>query len=733
MKNLNKILGLGLIAWVFFACEQPIPEHLHYQSEGLIVIETEALDTIPGWSIRDYYTGKGQQTDTANAEMQIPIKVDTPGEWSVWVLARPNLSKLLDGDFSLNVNTSSVDLSADSNLALEWISTRKSDAERATVLIDKTGIHTLSLKADFKSFYVDKIVLASTRDFSPVGYGPLATTSPEILPLSDKNKEEIVLPPYWAFGVLYGGYTNQQETINRVKRLLIEDYPIDAYWIDSWFWDYERKGDGPGGYMSFKQDPKAFPNPAEMWKLMGDNGIRSGIWIWNGILQKENEEIYADFEQRGFFSGTYTERGGWHNEGNNSLMGNIDFENPEAVAYYKSKLKPYFDLGVDFFKIDRSSAIPFTKAAFEMAQEYGAQTKGRGFVLAHVHSTYNPEFKKYPTKWTGDAKIDWDQPAYPNMFQYAMGAYKQNVDMVSNPHKTTYEVPFMAHDAGGYSFFGPTKVDEELYIRWTQFASFSPVMTLFSAPANPRANVPFNFSKTAQTSFKKHAQLRHRLFPYIYTYAHLTRLHEKRLIVGNPKFKNEYAFGDAFYVAPIVEKGSSSRIVNLPTGVWINFWTEEQLSGGKAITVKTPLSEMPLFVKSGAIIPMKTYTQTLDKNFSRDLEIHYYNSDEPTDFTLIEDDGLSNAYQEGALAKTLLESAWVDGVKTFIVHPVSGAFDGMPQSRNITLVIHQIDGATSVQVNSQEIKTYRYDAKNKILTIDVGDCSYAENTRVRVL
>ena len=27
----------------------------------------------------------------------------------------------------------------------------------------------------------------------------------------------IILPPAWAFGILYGGYTNQQETIERVE------------------------------------------------------------------------------------------------------------------------------------------------------------------------------------------------------------------------------------------------------------------------------------------------------------------------------------------------------------------------------------------------------------------------------------------------------------------------------------------------------------------------------------
>lgn len=65
---------------------------------------------------------------------------------------------------------------------------------------------------------------------------------------SDRNllkidiDSNVVLPPSWAFGVLYGGYTNQVETIERINNIIAHDYPIDAYWIDSWFWSYLEKG-----------------------------------------------------------------------------------------------------------------------------------------------------------------------------------------------------------------------------------------------------------------------------------------------------------------------------------------------------------------------------------------------------------------------------------------------------------------------------------------------------------
>ena len=68
------------------------------------------------------------------------------------------------------------------------------------------------------------------------------------LNVADSN---VVLPPAWAFGVLYGGYTNQEQTIATVKEIQQHDYPIDAYWIDSWFWSFDDHGRGPKKYIDF--------------------------------------------------------------------------------------------------------------------------------------------------------------------------------------------------------------------------------------------------------------------------------------------------------------------------------------------------------------------------------------------------------------------------------------------------------------------------------------------------
>ena len=93
----------------------------------------------------------------------------------------------------------------------------------------------------------------------------------------------VVLPPAWSFGVLYGGYTNQQETIDRIKKIQAHDYPIDAYWIDSWFWDYQNHGMGPDKYMDFVGDTVSFPNRENMWSFMENNNIKGGFWVWDPV------------------------------------------------------------------------------------------------------------------------------------------------------------------------------------------------------------------------------------------------------------------------------------------------------------------------------------------------------------------------------------------------------------------------------------------------------------------
>ncbi|MBL0131858.1 MAG: hypothetical protein IPP43_12710 [Chitinophagaceae bacterium] len=262
------------------------------------------------------------------------------------------------------------------------------------------------------------------------------------------------MPPSWTFGILYGGYTNQQETINRIEQIKKHNYPIDAYWIDSWFWSYTEKGLGPKKFIDFVADTISYPDRSKMWDFMKLNNIKGGFWTWDCILETGNETAFNDFKSKGYFSRIYDETNTWHNNSINTAMsqdtkdkkkstpcGDIDFENPQAVSYFKKQMKHFFDDGADFIKLDRTAKISTSKAMFEMSQEFGKETKGRGFLLAHSFETANEEYKRYPAKWTDDTRSDWtiEKPLVKFAEWSPPVAFKENIALPvyekEQPHK----------------------------------------------------------------------------------------------------------------------------------------------------------------------------------------------------------------------------------------------------------------------------------------------------------
>ena len=394
----------------------------------------------------------------------------------------------------------------------------------------------------------------------------------------------LVLPPSWAFGVLYGGYTDQNKTIETIENIQNHDYPIDAYWIDSWFWDYQNKGKGPKKYIDFIADTISYPNRRAMWQFMEKNHVKGGFWVWDCILENGNEKAYSVFDSLGYFSSKYFNTNPWHNnsittamfesggENNGSWCGNIDFDNVEAVTYFKQRMKPFFDEGVDFIKLDRTSEVKVVKAMFEISQELGLESGGRGFVLSHMAGTANGEFKKYPTKWTDDTRSDWtiENPTKEFNSWVPKVAFKENIALYTTDDSSS--ISFLANDTGGFDKGNTDILDEELYIRWVEFSAFTPVMEVFSQPENSTGNLAFNYSKKADSIFKKYTHMRMELFPYIYSYAIATRVEGKNIIRTIQNQPYEYFFGSELLVAPVYEQGAVFRKLHLPEGDWVNYY-----------------------------------------------------------------------------------------------------------------------------------------------------------------
>lgn len=526
----------------------------------------------------------------------------------------------------------------------------------------------------------------------------------------------LILPPSWAFGMLYGAYTNQQQTIDRVKQIIKKDYPIDAYWIDSWFWDHANKGKGPAKFIDFIGDNIGYPNRKAMWKFLQKNNIKGGFWTWDCIQETGNETAFNEFKEKGFFSSIYQNTNSWHNSSTTTAMyeagsekkatptGNIDFKNPEATAFFKKRMKHFFNEGADFIKLDRTSAIEVCKTMFEMSQEFGKETKGRGFILSHTGGQENPEYKKYPTKWTDDTRSDWniETPLVDFPSWIPKVALKENIAMFTDPSQKSSNIPFLTNDLGGFDMGKTDKPEEELYIRWTQFSMFNPIVEVFSQPENPTANMAWNYSERADALFRNYAHLRMKLFPYIYSYAHRSRIEGKHMLGKFPDHIYQFTFGDELLVAPVFERGATTQRVFLPEGKWINYWTGEIMSGNQMQTVAAPIEQIPIFVKSGAIIPLRNYASSIEGGNNKELTLRVYPGADGN-FYLLEDDGTSNEYLVGKYAATLLELKDANQKIEIIIHPVDGSYSKMPAKRKYSLQVADARVPVSVNCNGKNV------------------------------
>ncbi len=139
---------------------------------------------------------------------------------------------------------------------------------------------------------------------------------------------------------------------------------------------------------------------------------------------------------------------------------------------------------------------------------------------------------------------------------------------------------------------------------------------------------------------------------------------------------DEYMFGPALLVAPVVQQGATSRTVYLPGGTdgrqdWYNFWTDEKLHGNQVVTVQAPIDTIPLFVKAGSILPLGVPVEsTHDKQALAKIKVY---SGANATFVLYNDDGNTYAYEKGEHQITTLH--W-DDAGGRLTHEGAKAWDG---------------------------------------------------------
>lgn len=551
---------------------------------------------------------------------------------------------------------------------------------------------------------------------------------------------EVPMFPLWTYGFWQSKerYKSQNETVGVVKKYRELGVPLDGiiqdwqYWGNNYLWNA----------MEFL-NPE-FGNPQKMVDDVHKLNARMIISIWSsfGPMTKQ----YRELKEKGMLLEFNT----WPQSGSEKWPPNMDYPsgvrvydayNPQARDIYWKYLKNgLFKLGMDGWWMDSTepdhmdakpedlnnktylgsfrkvrNAYPLMSVGGVYTNQRAVSSDKRVFIL--TRSAFAGQQRYGANTWSGDVSASWK--TLHNQIPAGL-----NFSLCAIPHFNT--------DIGGF-FLNEYKNDitnpdyRELYVRWLQYGTFSPMMRSHGEGA-PREIYQFGQKgDRVYDAVEKYINLRYSLLPYIYSTSWDVSARQSSMIralvmdFANDKnvwdINNQYMFGKSILVCPVTTglytkdgKEDFSTVkakeVYLPKGAdWVDFWTGEKHTGGQKIAKEVPLDILPLFVRAGSILPVGPKVQYAEEKKWDNLEIRIYPGANG-EFTLYEDENDNYNYEKGM--SSTIKFLWNDAKKELTIAKREGTFPGMLTQRKFNVV-------AVGQTSSAQIKTVDYNGARVVL------------------
>ncbi|WP_188689080.1 glycoside hydrolase family 31 protein [Bowmanella pacifica] len=523
------------------------------------------------------------------------------------------------------------------------------------------------------------------------------------------------MPPRWALGNYASrfGYRSEAQTRQVVEMFRTEDIPLDAVVLDLYWFGKDIKG--MMGNLDW--DRQAFPQPEKMMADFAADGVKTilitepfvlttsdkwqeavdaGALAENLAGQPKRFDFY--FGNTGLIDVFDPKAQDWFWQTYNTLLGQGvsgwwgDLGEPEVhPADTLHRLADGRQVSAD--EIHNAYGHQWAKMLFERHRQ--ARPEERPFIMMRSGFVGSQRYGMIP--WTGDVSRAWDGLKPQVELSLSMGLQG---------------LAYTHSDLGGFA--GGDEFDAELYTRWLQYGVFQPV---YRPHAQEHiAPEPVFHDETTKAIVRDFIKLRYALLPYNYSLSYLNS--QTGMPLMRPLFlesgdmtqfnnTSSYLWGDAFLVTPVVEPGVNKVEVELPEGVWFDYFSGQRFEGGQGIQLATSLRTLPVLVRGGAFVPMIAPPVSTQAYDSSELILHYY-ADElvPQGQGLMyDDDGQSfdavgkkqyellhfNAQQQGnRLALQLKREAY--------------AYQGMPEQRSLYLHIHNWSSQPrSVTLNNEVI------------------------------
>ena len=447
------------------------------------------------------------------------------------------------------------------------------------------------------------------------------------------------------------------EFIDTVKE---EGFPIDGFHLSSGYTSYNNKR------CVFTWNLDRFKDPRDYFKKMNEKGAQNVPNVKPGILlmhPKFDEFVEKDVFVKDSEKDTYAIGSWWGGDG-----AFWDFTKADARKAWKEYLtENVIDIGTDSIwndnceydsLLDKDTKVDFdgeggtigelkplmSTIMCQLANEAVIEhnENARPYVVCRSGSA---GIQKYAQTWCGDNLTNWTSLKYNIPIITGMGLSGQ---------------PNEGADIGGFAGSAPS---EELFVRWVQNGIFQPRFSIHSASSDNTVTEPWMF-KNSTDIIRDAINFRYKLTPYFYS------LEYEASKCGSPimrplvyEFQNdentfdesfEFTLGRDILVANVLEENTKSIEVYLPEGsTWYDYNDNfKKYEGGQTISIPVDISTIPMFIRSGAIIPMsgnKLTSMAMDKVEALELLVA---TGENRNFVLYDDDGVSNDFKKGIFKKT---------------------------------------------------------------------------------
>lgn len=443
----------------------------------------------------------------------------------------------------------------------------------------------------------------------------------------------------------------------------------------------------------FTFNKELFSSPNEMISFLHTKGIRIGLNV-------NPKEGFYDIDEN------FTQASKYLQTDENGVIPFNILEPRWVDVYLKLYIHPLDALGIDFFWLDSFDSKNIEEDYLlkhyqfnDMKRNY----KRRPFIIGYNNFIAQ---HRYPILYSGKTIVSWNSLKQIPLF---------------NANATNMGISFYSHDVGGY-FKGIE--DNELYIRYVQLSTFSPILKFGADSGKYYKREPWRWNIKTLGIVRDYLQLRHKLIPYLYSEAYdyhkngnpiITPIYYKAPeLYDDLLYRDEYYFGSQFFVAPIIKKKDliMDRVVHrfyIPEGTWYDFFTGKKFPGNRNYVTFYKDQHYPVFAKAGSIIPLGNNENINDTTPPKNMEIHFFPGVN-NEYLLYEDDGISSLYEKGFYLLSKIEYNYLPNNYTVIIRAIEGKSGIVPETRNYKLIFRNTKKANDVVVyeNKEKIECKNY-------------------------